>query len=500
MSYRCVCPGGSWGPRCKILARTFSGSGWAWVRPLPSCLPTTLSFRLLTRWPHALILYSGPLSSTTSHSHYPPTPMMALQLVGGRPQVILEGARGPVKLQVNTTLNTGTWHTLHLHLNPQGVTLMVDLCGKGWAADTSSDDHCIARAPWMATHTTESWAGSAPLQVGGFAHPYPHSANFGWSNTLVHHALDGCVSHLTVNGELIDLGEPAYNSNSVSGCKPQELACGNGSASCGLRGHCVKGLDNPRCDCRPGWTGPKCAKPTVPVALGQASYMKIALSFTPDPYHMTLQLRVRARGRPDGLLLQMAAIQQSHALKLHLRGGVVCATVSGAAGAMQAIQEVCLDGFPLGDGSWHTVRVGRHGHNMIISVDDGDGWRQNQTLASLLTNTTTTDSGHVQAVVTVPPVSFSIDKQDGMIVGGIPEFVGVTLATVHDDLQNSCIDDVRVSGHPIPLPPSINETLWGQVMTQQNVEHGCPAPDFCMSTTCVPPLSCHDSWRHATCR
>ena len=116
---RCLCPGRSWGPRCKVLARTFSGSGWAWVRPLPPCFPTTVSLRLLPRLPSGLILYSGPLSSTSTYPHWGPTPMLAVQLVEGRPQVVLEGGRGSMKLQVDTSLRPGTWHTLHLHLDTQ---------------------------------------------------------------------------------------------------------------------------------------------------------------------------------------------------------------------------------------------------------------------------------------------------------------------------------------------------------------------------------------------
>lgn len=116
---RCLCPGRSWGPRCKVLARTFSGSSWAWVRPLPPCLPTTISLRLLPRFATGLILYSGPLSSTSNYPHWSPAPMLALQLVEGRPEVILEGSRGSLKLQVDTTLQSGTWHTLHLHLDAQ---------------------------------------------------------------------------------------------------------------------------------------------------------------------------------------------------------------------------------------------------------------------------------------------------------------------------------------------------------------------------------------------
>ncbi|XP_042205064.1 putative neural-cadherin 2 isoform X2 [Homarus americanus] len=490
---RCVCPGGSGGPRCKVLARTFSGSGWAWVRPLPPCLPTTLSLRLLTHSPDALILYSGPLSSSSTHAHYPPTPMMALQMVGGQPQVVLEGARGPVKLQVNTTLNTGTWHTLHLHLNAQGVMLMADLCGKGWTTNTTNDLHCIARSSWRDSRVTESWSSSVPLQIGGLAHPYPDPVEFGWSTDFVQQALNGCISHLTINGQLVDLGEPSYSSKSVRGCRAQETACSDGVATCGRRGHCVDGFEKPRCDCEPGWTGPGCSTPTVPVTLGQASFAKVALSFTPDPYDMTLQLRVRTRGHPYGLLMQLSTTKHSRALKLHLRGGVACVSVSGVE---WSLEEVCVEGFPLGDGSWHTIRVGRHGLNLIISVDDGDGWRQNQTLASFLT---TTSLGDMQALVAVPPTPITVDKQDGMTVGGIPEFESLRLVTVHDDLQNSCIDDVRVSGHPLPLPPTMNGTNWGEVTTLQHLDQGCSAPDSCANTTCLPPLTCHDVWRQATC-
>nr|XP_045603729.1 putative neural-cadherin 2 isoform X2 [Procambarus clarkii]XP_045603730.1 putative neural-cadherin 2 isoform X2 [Procambarus clarkii] len=491
---RCVCPGGSWGPQCKVLARSFSGSGWAWVRPLPPCLPTTLSLRLLTRSPDALLLYSGPLSPTSTHPLHPPSPMVALQLVGGQPQALVEGARGPLKLQVNATLNTGTWHTLHLHLNTQGATLMVDLCGHGWTADMTTDAHCVTRASWVNTQVKDSWSNSVPIQLGGLAHSYPDAAEFGWAAGVVPQALVGCLSHLTLNGELVDVGEPAYSSGSGGGCVAQDTACRDRLISCGMRGSCIGGLATPKCDCEPGWTGPECSRPTVPTAFGQASFVKLALSFTPDPYNLVVQLRVRARGHAEGLLLQVADTQQFHALKLCVRGGVACASVSGPE---STLQEACLESFPLGDGSWHTLRVSRHGPNLIISVDDGDGWRQNETLASLVSSVNLADVHPLAA--TLPPAPVTVDKQDGVTVGGVPEFEELRLVAVHDDLQDSCVDDVRVCGEAVPLPPAVNNTLWGQVTTLQNVEQGCSAPDSCINTTCLPPLTCHDSWRHATC-
>lgn len=80
---------------------------------------------------------------------------------------------------------------------------------------------------------------------------------------------------------------------------------------------------------------------------------------------------------------------------------------------------------PLGDGAWHTVVAERHGHNLWVSVDDGEGWSFNETLESL-------DSlGGAK-----PPPPLMVDKHDGLTVGGLPEFTGVNLVTVHNDLQD----------------------------------------------------------------
>nr|XP_045586246.1 neural-cadherin-like [Procambarus clarkii] len=486
---RCVCPQGSVGPRCKVLARTFSGAGWAWVRPLPPCLPLTISFRVLTRRSHALLLFSGPLAPHPRRPHSPPTPMLAVQLWEGRPQVVLEGGGSPLKLEVNTTVNDGDWHLLHLHLNAQGVSVMVDLCGRGWHDRSSHDSHCITRAEWVLPTGGEAWAGSPPLQVGGLAHAPPRPDDHGWVEAPTARPLEGCVSHLTLNGQLVDLGEPAYSQGSVGGCHPQDAACPGGLGGCGRRGQCVGGLLHPQCECDPGWSGLGCATPTTPAALGKSSYMKVALSFTPAPRVVTVQLRVRTRGPRNGLLLRLAAHHRSAAFTLHLRAGVACVSVSGAGWATRA---ACVEGRPVGDGAWHTIVAERHGHNLAVSVDDGDGWRRNESLVSLL-------QGPGARGVRVSPGPLEVDKHDGVTVGGMPEFAGVSLVTVHEDLSDSCIDDLRVSGRPLPLPPAVNGTSWGQVTTSERFTRGCPAPDACLNTTCAPPLSCTSTWGRATC-
>ncbi|XP_066988266.1 putative neural-cadherin 2 [Macrobrachium rosenbergii] len=492
---RCVCPGGSWGPQCKILSRTFRGSGWVWLKPLPSCLPTTLSLRVLTRRPHGLLLYSGPLDPNAepfgSSRWSPPSPMLALQVVERKPQLIVEGIGSSFVLTVNASVTDGEWHAIHLHLHSQGVVLMVDFCGLGWDEETSDDSHCVARKSWGLPEGLKTWEVMGPLQVGGLAQGPQLPKDYGWSQAPTPYSLNGCLSSLSVNDQFMDLGEPAFSKDSTTGCQPQETACLGDPGSCGIRGACSGGLNHPECHCDPGWTGASCDTPTIPATLRSRSYMKLALSFTPSPRVVSVQLRVRALGEPTGMLVRLAAQHTHHSFTVQLRAGVACASVSGAGWAARA---ACVEGRPVGDGHWHTIRAERHGHNLLISVDGGDEWRVNRSIPSLLPG-----KSSLQEDIAGPPMPSEIDKHDGVTVGGIPEFLGVKLVTVGDDLQDACIDDLRVSDRQLPLPPAVNGSTWAQVTTLNGFIKGCSPPASCLNTTCDPPLSCHASWTQPSC-
>ena len=88
---------------------------------------------------------------------------------------------------------------------------------------------------------------------------------------------------------------------------------------------------------------------------------------------------------------------------------------------------------------WHTVRAEVHGHNMVVSVDDGDGWRQNYSLPSLIQHPKNDNRAQSRILkdVTGPPTPLEIDEKDGVNVGGLPEFVGKKLIKVYDDLKDS---------------------------------------------------------------
>ncbi|ROT64423.1 putative neural-cadherin isoform X3 [Penaeus vannamei] len=277
----------------------------------------------------ALVLYSGPLSATSARPRFPPTPMMALQLVDGRPQLLMEGARGRVRLQVNASVSTGTWHTLHVHLNGQVRAPRRLPDGRLLRAGLDQRPHPQRRplhsAGGVGGESRHRGVGRSGSSAGGRpgTPPTPRPSDYGWSEAPVKEDLEGCVSHLRVNDQthvasknttddsfllprvpsclgllllqLINLGEPAYSSGSERGCTPQAAVCREKVGDCGFRGRCVGGLDHPECQCDPGWAGPGCSTPTEPISFGRDSYMKVATPVTLDPYAVTAQLRVRAR-------------------------------------------------------------------------------------------------------------------------------------------------------------------------------------------------------------
>lgn len=111
---------------------------------------------------------------------------------------------------------------------------------------------------------------------------------------------------------------------------------------------------------------------------------------------------------------------------IQLRGGVACVTVSGEGVAGDTS---CVEGRPLGDGDWHTITAERHGPNLVVEVDDGDGWRRNESLVSVVT------PGEDDRL-REPYFPLHLDTEDGITVGTVPELLKESLVDVLDELQD----------------------------------------------------------------
>ncbi|KAF2365021.1 Laminin G domain [Trinorchestia longiramus] len=94
---------------------------------------------------------------------------------------------------------------------------------------------------------------------------------------------------------------------------------------------------------------------------------------------------------------------------------------------------------------------------------------------------------------------FIVDQQEGVLVGGVPEFSEFQLVNVEDDLMNGCLDDLRLWGHPLPLPPASNHTQAAQLSSFANMISPCASADTCVNASCPRGLLCHDTWNAFSC-
>ena len=94
----------------------------------------------------------------------------------------------------------------------------------------------------------------------------------------------------------------------------------------------------------------------------------------------------------------------------------------------------------MGDGAWHTVFGERHGDNLLVGVDDGDGWRRNESLPLLQAwsgrGHGRLEGGSDSSPQFSPPVALLVDKHEGVTVGGLPRLVGVKVVSVAEDLTD----------------------------------------------------------------
>ncbi|XP_071516734.1 putative neural-cadherin 2 [Panulirus ornatus] len=519
---RCICPHGTWGSRCKILIRHFEGGGgggidhgdpsdvdnsaadepdtwggWAWVTSIPPCPDIHISLEVLTSSEDATLLYSGP-------DHLAPPPggiasdVVMLELRGGRPSLLLDLGGGPVTLALHASysLADSAWHRIDLIWKDELVEMIVDLCSGGSIDGPRSStsrsgqstsnpsknpppvppDAHTCRGAARLPRATRVLNTPQPLQVGGFAHPPPAHTVYGWPEPLQSRSLNGCVRKLRVNGELMDLGSGALSHRSVPGCSAVD--CASSGLQCGIHARCQGSPGHLRCECQPGWMGSSCATPTTPTTFHLNSFVKLALSFTPLGYTTSVSLRFRTWQRRGDLVLLSSQDGRDRFL-VQLVGGRACVLLQLHPDPPRSL---CLTQAQLTDGSWHHLVATRHGSATFLTADDGDGELYNASVSL--------EGRQLLAV----------DRQDGVYVGGSPEYVGLALFNIHGDFHDGCVDDVRISGQGVQLPPvAANKSAWSQVSVTKGVEQGCQGPPSCANVTCRAPLSCIDTWRSYHC-
>lgn len=62
-----------------------------------------------------------------------------------------------------------------------------------------------------------------------------------------------------------------------------------------------------------------------------------------------------------------------------------------------------------------------------------------------------------------------------------------------------CLDDIRLDGKQLPIPPAVNGTQWSQATIARNLERDCPSNKACAKIHCPEPFECADIWNEYEC-
>ncbi|XP_065357962.1 putative neural-cadherin 2 isoform X1 [Calliphora vicina] len=485
---RCVaCPIGYNGPRCQQTTRSFKGNGWSWYPPLQLCEESHLSLEFITKEPDGLILYNGPIVPPKAEE-FVLTDFIAIELEQGYPRLLIDFGSGTLELRVKTkkTLDDGVWHRLDVFWNTEHIRLVVDFCRSADIYEMEDGsipefDDSSCQAQGIIPPFSETLNLNTPLQLGGLYRQHFDQTLFHWQYAFTSKGFDGCIRNVVHNSEHYDLAFPALARNSYPGCPQTDEVClkTDHTARCWEQGNCVASLVQAKCHCQPGWTGPMCNIPTIPTTFKSQSYVKFALSFEPDRFSTQLQLRFRTREMQGEIFRVSDQHHREYAL-LELQQGHLQFRFN--LNSLRAEEhQLALTSITVNDGQWHVVKVSRYGSAALIELDGGEGRRYNETFNY---------HGHQW---------LTIDKQEGVYAGGKAEYTGVKTFEVLGDFQRSCLDDIRLDGKHLPLPPSMNGTQWGQATMARNLERNCPSNRPCSNIICPDPFDCVDLWNEYEC-
>ncbi|XP_043475146.1 neural-cadherin isoform X3 [Leptopilina heterotoma] len=483
----CQCPAGYNGPRCQQTARSFKGNGWAWYPPLEMCDNSHLSFEFITRKPDGLLLYNGPIVPPESDESLI-SDFISVEIHKGVPRMLIDFGSGTLELKVKTkkSLDDGEWHRIDIFWNTETVKMVVDFCKSAEISELEdgsppefNDTSC--QATGIVPPFNEYLNVNSPLQLGGLYYETFDPDQFKWKHIWAGTNFDGCIKNLFHNSKLYDLAHPGLSRNSEAGCPQTDEICHNQESTfrCWEHGTCVGSFVEARCQCNPGWTGPGCMTPTIPTTFKPQSYVKYALSFEPDRFSTQMQLRFRTR-EEHGELFRVSdqhnreyAILEIKDSRLHFRYNLNSLRTEE--------RDIWLTAISVNDGQWHTVRVSRYGSAATLELDGGEGRRFNETFSF---------EGHQWLLV---------DKQEGVFAGGKAEYTGVRTFEVYADYQKGCLDDIRLEGKHLPLPPAMNGTQWGQATMARNLDRHCPSNKPCANVICPDPFECIDLWNEYDC-
>ncbi|XP_022246295.1 neural-cadherin-like [Limulus polyphemus] len=470
---KCTCTEGFTGPQCQQPARFFNGNGWAWFPPLQQCEKSHFSIEFMTKIGNGLLLYNGPISDP-DYEEEGVQDFISLELRNGKPRLLIDFGSGTAEVLVDTqeSLSDGAWHKVDIFWDRENARMMVDNCvySQHTSTDPSISDRSKCEGKGIIPPFNEFLNVNGPLQLGGVHHKL---LSFKWKFQHTREGFDGCIRNVIHNSEVYDLASPGSSSGSHSGCPPSEKICfDNGITSNCKNGYCEASYQKALCVCYPGWHGSRCDKSTQTKMFKKNSYIKYALSFTPDAFKTDIQLQFRTRQK-HGELFRAGSKHGREYFVLEVRDEKLRLRFNLNPYRTTDEKELWLPDVSVSDGQWHSVRVLRYGSTASIILDGGGGRRLNELIDY--------EEQHQE---------MEIEKQN-VVTGGDVQYVGPGVTLVDSDFQEGCLNDIRLDEKFLPME---NGSENAAVIEWNNIIPGCPSNYPCKGVDCPLPFICRDMW------
>ncbi|XP_070568184.1 putative neural-cadherin 2 [Ptychodera flava] len=452
MGYQCQCPKGYLGPRCQDTKRSFSGSGFAWYDSLKTCEDSHTSLEFITKSADGMLLYNGP----TTDDYFALKDYIAIGMVDGKVKLSINFGNGTLHLHVpeSPRLDDRKWHKVDVYKHGLQVYLMIDGCMTSsvheYPTYSNEDTSTCLSSGTVPGHDQILNLNSA-LQLGGTDSSYSYPTDISFD---VSRGFDGCIRHLSQDGELLHLGNPAKEKDSDGKCSDIYYRCmDEESEPVCQHGECVADMASHYCVCDAGYYGADCSMETPEYRFKDDSYVTYTLdeedTDIQDPKKTMYQISFRT-ANPSGTILSTTADatrEGQEYIRIRLVDGIVTLEYDIGEGDMtMQVPDVLVN-----DSMWHSVKLMRSRNHFTLKVDKGVGCQQVESAAGTFRE--------------------YLENKQSLIVGAMPD--------KSDDFIG-CMKDLRIGMASIY---SFDGDTGGTTATPSDgVEEGCSSA--CMSNPC----------------
>ncbi|CAL8282710.1 unnamed protein product [Merluccius merluccius] len=323
----------------------FGGVSGQWGRfPVwNACCESVLSFSLRTHSQEGLLLYLDDQGFCD---------FLELLLMHGRLRLRFSiFCAEPAELQTAAAVSDGHWHAVRVKRDWRNTSLEVDGRMEGWAEVKSKRrDMTVFSRTFLGG--VEPELHTSPLRLTA-------------PSVREHPPFRGWITGVSVNGMLTPLNG-SEGVTVAAGCGPDQR-CQNG-------GVCSVVNERAVCDCSDtGYQGNDCSEDATILSYDGSKFMKVQLPVAMHTEAEDVSLRFRSQ-RAYGVLMATTSRNSADTLRLELDGGRVRLTVNLDCIRINCTAskgpETIFAGVGLNDNAWHTVRVGRRGKSLKLTVDD----------------------------------------------------------------------------------------------------------------------------------